>query len=230
MVGDDDPGTAAGRRGRDRRRPDRFRVVIDDQPAEEQAEGAQHRPPALPRATSSGVFDAEDEVAPDLLRHVDRRLPARPGRRRPGRRAAHELPLHLVLGAQRASSTTSGSAAGCTSTPRRGSSPSAATPCSCAPTWLRPAGGWDADCLAEDCDLGVRLSSAGAPRSRSPTSPELVTREETPATARRPACKQRTRWNQGFLQVLRKGEWRTLRPAGSGCWPATRCRSRSCRP
>ena len=34
---------------------------------------------------------------------------------------------------------------------------------------LREIGGWDRECLAEDCDLGVRLSSGGARRS-SPTT------------------------------------------------------------
>ena len=40
-------------------------------------------------------------------------------------------------------------------------------------------------------------------------SPEVVTREETPGTLTS-LFKQRTRWNQGFLQVLRKGEWKKL--------------------
>ena len=69
-------------------------------------------------------------------------------------------------------------------------------------------GGWDEGCLAEDCDLGVRLSSVGA-RVDVAYDPLLVTREETPGTLRG-LLKQRTRWNQGFLQVLRKGEWRRL--------------------
>ena len=37
----------------------------------------------------------------------------------------------------------------------------------------------------------------------------MVTREETPDTLVG-LLKQRTRWNQGFLQVLRKGDWRRL--------------------
>ena len=36
-----------------------------------------------------------------------------------------------------------------------------------------------------------------------------VTREETPHTVRS-LVKQRTRWHQGFLQVLGKGDWRRL--------------------
>jgi cellulose synthase/poly-beta-1,6-N-acetylglucosamine synthase-like glycosyltransferase len=74
---------------------------------------------------------------------------------------------------------------------------------------LRFVGGWDADCLAEDCELGVRLSALGA-RISVCYDPHLVTREETPDTVWG-LLKQRTRWNQGFLQVLRKGEWRRLR-------------------
>ncbi|GAA3342103.1 hypothetical protein GCM10020358_35860 [Amorphoplanes nipponensis] len=48
----------------------------------------------------------------------------------------------------------------------------------------------------------------------------IVTKEETPGTLVS-LLKQRTRWNQGFLQVYRKGEWRRLRSSASGCWPAT---------
>jgi cellulose synthase/poly-beta-1,6-N-acetylglucosamine synthase-like glycosyltransferase len=76
---------------------------------------------------------------------------------------------------------------------------------------LESAGGWDPDCLAEDCELGTRLSARGA-RTVVAYDPALVTREETPHTLG-DLLRQRTRWNQGFLQVLRKGEWRRL-PAG----------------
>jgi cellulose synthase/poly-beta-1,6-N-acetylglucosamine synthase-like glycosyltransferase len=77
---------------------------------------------------------------------------------------------------------------------------------------LRQAGGWDADCLAEDCELGIRLSTAGA-RVAVAYSAELATREETPPTLRG-LVKQRTRWNQGYLQVLRRGAWRRLPTRG----------------
>jgi glycosyltransferase XagB len=73
---------------------------------------------------------------------------------------------------------------------------------------LRRAGGWDPNCLAEDCEIGVRLSTGGA-RVAVAYDPQVVTREETPQSVRA-LVKQRTRWNQGFLQVFRKGEWRKL--------------------
>jgi cellulose synthase/poly-beta-1,6-N-acetylglucosamine synthase-like glycosyltransferase len=73
---------------------------------------------------------------------------------------------------------------------------------------LRDVGGWDPDCLAEDCEIGVRLSTRGAVVAVA-YDPQAVTREETPGSIRA-LVKQRTRWDQGFLQVLRKGEWRKL--------------------
>ena len=74
---------------------------------------------------------------------------------------------------------------------------------------LLEAGGWDENCLAEDCELGIRLSADGA-RISVCYDADLVTREETPPTIRA-LVRQRTRWNQGFLQVLLKGDWRRLR-------------------
>ena len=73
---------------------------------------------------------------------------------------------------------------------------------------LKEVGGWDGNCLAEDCELGVRLSALGHKISVA-YAPELVTREETPATVKQ-LVKQRTRWSLGFMQVLRKGDWKRL--------------------
>jgi len=73
---------------------------------------------------------------------------------------------------------------------------------------LRAANGWDPDCLAEDCELGVRLSALGH-RAVVFYEPDLVTREECPPSL--PAfVRQRTRWNQGYLQTLLRGFWRLL--------------------
>ncbi|MGB8347872.1 MAG: glycosyltransferase [Ktedonobacteraceae bacterium] len=69
-------------------------------------------------------------------------------------------------------------------------------------------GGWDENCLTEDADLGIRLSIEGA-RVRIVYDDEFVTREETPHTIEQ-FIKQRTRWNQGFIQILFKGIWLKL--------------------
>jgi glycosyltransferase XagB len=68
--------------------------------------------------------------------------------------------------------------------------------------------GWDPGSLTEDCDLGARLSILSA-RVAVVTLPQLATREEVPPSVGA-LFRQRTRWNQGFLQVLRKGDWRHL--------------------
>lgn len=70
---------------------------------------------------------------------------------------------------------------------------------------LEQLGGWDDHCLTEDADLGIRLSLAHA-RMRIIYDDEYVTREETPHTITQ-FVRQRTRWNQGFIQILCKGEW-----------------------
>lgn len=69
--------------------------------------------------------------------------------------------------------------------------------------------GWDEHCLTEDADLGIRLSTLGVP-IRVLYDDRYVTREETPASVSQ-FIKQRTRWNQGFIQVLFKGDWLRLR-------------------
>jgi cellulose synthase/poly-beta-1,6-N-acetylglucosamine synthase-like glycosyltransferase len=68
--------------------------------------------------------------------------------------------------------------------------------------------GWDQDCLTEDADIGIRLSAMRVP-IRVMYEDTYVTREETPPTVEQ-FVKQRTRWNQGFLQVLLKGDWLRL--------------------
>ena len=73
---------------------------------------------------------------------------------------------------------------------------------------LEQAGGWDQECLTEDADIGIRLSSQGV-RTRVIYDHRYVTREETPTTVGE-FVKQRTRWNQGFLQILGKGDWLRL--------------------
>lgn len=73
---------------------------------------------------------------------------------------------------------------------------------------LRAVGGWDEHGLTEDADLGIRMSIAGK-RFGVMYDAAHVTREEVPHSTRA-FVKQRTRWNQGFLQILRKGDWLRL--------------------
>ena len=70
-------------------------------------------------------------------------------------------------------------------------------------TLLERVGGWDTTCLTEDAEIGMRLSRAGAHFSVI-YDPKYSTREETPPTIMS-FIKQRTRWAQGFLQVLSRG-------------------------
>ena len=107
--------------------------------------------------------------------------------------------------------------------------PLGGTPCSSAPTcWWRWAGGTRA-ALPRTATRCATLSFGA--RVEVAYDPMLVTREETPGTLRG-LLKQRTRWNQGFLQVLRKREWRrlpTAKDARRGKFeiaaaPAARCR------
>jgi cellulose synthase/poly-beta-1,6-N-acetylglucosamine synthase-like glycosyltransferase len=77
---------------------------------------------------------------------------------------------------------------------------------------VEQAGGWDEQCLTEDADIGIRLSVLGK-RVTVTYDPEHATREETPPSLAS-FVKQRTRWNQGFIQVLRKRVWRQFGSPG----------------
>jgi cellulose synthase/poly-beta-1,6-N-acetylglucosamine synthase-like glycosyltransferase len=206
VVGDDDPGTAAVAHAAAERHPGRIRVVVDDSVPK-------NKPKALNRALPDcrgeivGVFDAEDEVHPDLLGHVAARFDetgadvVQAGVQLMNHHSSwfavrnvleyyfwFRSRLHLHA--------------------RQRFIPLGGNTVFFRTERLRAAGGWDESCLAEDCEVGVRLSVAGA-RVAVAYDPELVTREETPDTVRA-LVKQRTRWCQGFLQVLRKGVWREL--------------------
>jgi cellulose synthase/poly-beta-1,6-N-acetylglucosamine synthase-like glycosyltransferase len=69
-------------------------------------------------------------------------------------------------------------------------------------------GGWDEHNLTEDADIGIRLSAVGE-KVRVVYDDRYVTKEETPPSLGH-FVKQRTRWSQGFLQTLGKGDWRRL--------------------
>jgi glycosyltransferase XagB len=73
---------------------------------------------------------------------------------------------------------------------------------------LEEMGGWDQYCLTEDADIGIRLSTRRVP-VRVVYDDRFVTREETPPTVVQ-FVRQRTRWTQGFYQILSKGDWKRL--------------------
>lgn len=206
VIGHDDPETGAVARAAAERHPDRIRIVVDHS-------WPKNKPKALNTALAEctgdvvGVFDAEDEVAPGLLRAIETTF--------------HSERADVVQGGVQLMNVQSSwwSLRNCLEyffwfrsrlhfhadrdfIPLGGNTVFVRT------SLLRAVGGWDAECLAEDCELGVRLSSLGAWVSVA-YEPALATREETPGSVRA-LVKQRTRWNQGFLQVLRKGEWRGL--------------------
>jgi cellulose synthase/poly-beta-1,6-N-acetylglucosamine synthase-like glycosyltransferase len=206
IIGHDDQGTEFVAREAAARYPRIVRVVMD-----------YHLPKNKPKALNTalrkcrgdivGVFDAEDEVHPGLLRLVEARF--------------EESGADVVqAGVQLMNVQTSWwSLRNCLEyyfwfrsrlhfhaekrfIPLGGNTVFTRT------ELLREAGGWDPDCLAEDCEIGVRLSTRGAVVAVA-YDPQAVTREETPGSIRA-LVKQRTRWDQGFLQVLRKAEWRKL--------------------
>ncbi|WIB66636.1 glycosyltransferase family 2 protein [Curtobacterium sp. MCBD17_035] len=206
IVGEDDPETDAVVRAAARRHPDLIRVVVDDTAPKNKPKAMNL---ALQYATGDvvGVFDAEDEVYPHLLTLVDSRF--------------QETGADVVQGGVQLMNFRSSwwslrnvleyyfwfrsrlhFHAESKFIPLGGNTVFVTK------ERLDWSNGWDAGCLAEDCELGVRLSADGA-KVVVAYSPEAVTREETPPTFAS-LLKQRTRWNQGFLQVLGKGEWKQL--------------------
>uniref|UniRef100_UPI00366B2C98 glycosyltransferase n=1 Tax=Aciditerrimonas ferrireducens TaxID=667306 RepID=UPI00366B2C98 len=206
VVGDDDPGTTGVAREAAARWPARVRVVVDDTVPKS-------KPAALNRGLRAasgeivGVFDAEDDVQADVLRHADLLL------QDPSIDVV-QAGTQLVTLRDRWFSTRN-----CLeylfwfrsrlhAHARRGFVPLGGNTVFVRRRLLLDVGGWDVDCLAEDCELGIRLSALGA-RIVVAYDPASATREETPPTLRA-FLRQRTRWNQGYLQVLRRGHWRRL--------------------
>lgn len=206
VVGDDDEETTWVARKFADDHPDRFRVLIDEKLPKS-------KPAALNSALEHcsgeivGIFDAEDHVHGRLLRHVDAIFATVPadvvqgGVQLMNYRSSWFAPRNVLeyyfwyrsrlhFHAEQKFIPLGGN----TVFIRR--------------SLLNASEGWDERCLAEDCELGTRLSVRGATVVVAYDA-ELATREETPITLRA-LVKQRTRWHQGFLQVLRKGDWREL--------------------
>ncbi|MBV8950452.1 MAG: glycosyltransferase, partial [Actinobacteria bacterium] len=206
VVGHDDAATKEVADRAAAAHPDVVRVVVD-------TNWPKNKPKALNTALPScrgeivGVFDAEDDVHPALLRRVDQCLQ---------RTNADVVQAGVQLTNLHSSWFSLRNAleyyfwfrSRLQFHARIGFIPLGGNTVFIRTEVLREVGGWDTECLAEDCEIGVRLSSMGA-KTVVFYEPELVTREETPPTLRAFA-RQRTRWNQGYLQTLSRGYWRHL--------------------
>ncbi len=210
VIGSDDIATLAVANAAQQRHPDRI-IVVEDQTS----------PPSKPASLNTGlahctgdivgVFDAEDDVAPTLLEAVDQGYQLSGADILQGGvqlmnvnscwfAARNVLEYFFHFGSRLRLHAEQGfiPLGGNTVFVRR--------------DLLVLNDGWDEACLAEDCELGIRLSVLGA-STMAFYDPDLVTREEAPTDIGH-FIRQRTRWDQGFLQVLRKGAWRAL-PHGS---------------
>ncbi len=129
IVGHDDPETAAVAHRVAGASPDRIHVITDTNERKSKPKALNT---ALPhcRGDVVGVFDAEDQVHPELLEHVDHAFRVDRRRRRAGRRSADQLSTRAGTACRTAWNTSSGSAAACTCTRARVSSRSVATRCS----------------------------------------------------------------------------------------------------
>jgi cellulose synthase/poly-beta-1,6-N-acetylglucosamine synthase-like glycosyltransferase len=208
VVGDDDHATRAVAERVADRHPDLVRVIVDDSLPKNKPKALNTALPYCTR-TLTGVFDAEDDVHPALLRRVDQCF----------RTSDADVVQAGVQLMNHDSSWLTGRnvleyyfwfRSRLTFHAGQGFIPLGGNTVFVRTEILQAVSGWDGECLAEDCELGVRLSSLGA-HTVVFYEPELVTREECPPTLGAFA-RQRTRWNQGYLQTLAKGYWRRLPP------------------
>lgn len=154
-----------------------------------------------------GVFDAEDTVHPELLKHIDTAfLDPNIGVVQGGVQLMNHdsswYSLHNVLEYYRWFSSALAFHADNNFTPLSGNTVFIRE------KLLRQAGGWP-ETLTEDCALGVLLSTNHRAKTAVYYEPRLATREETPDSLRS-LFKQRVRWNQGFFHEWRKGIWQGL--------------------
>ncbi len=205
-VGHDDPETTASARRIAARFPTHVQVSVD-------AHVPKNKPVQLNTALALctgdvvGIFDAESIAARHLLRHVDTTFSTTGA-------DAVQGAVQLVnyedswYALRNCLEYFSWFRSRLHIQARRGFIPLGGTTVFVRRELLEHLGGWDPSCLAEDCDLGVRLSTLGH-KVVVAYAPELVTREETPDSIRA-LVKQRTRWALGFMQVYAKGDWRGI--------------------
>jgi cellulose synthase/poly-beta-1,6-N-acetylglucosamine synthase-like glycosyltransferase len=154
-----------------------------------------------------GVFDAEDEPDPDILKSVDLAM-------------TYQKADVVQGGVQLVNvSSTWFSAFNCLEYyfwfksvlpffSRLGSTPLGGNTTFFKKQALSSVGGWDEDCLTEDGEIGLRLSVAGC-KVGIIYDEKMSTLEETPPDTES-FIRQRSRWDQGYLQILFKGDWLKL--------------------
>lgn len=160
-----------------------------------------------------GVIDAEDDVHPDLLLHVEALIRKEHADvvqggvqlRNLGRKLRHWYCVHNVLEyffwfTSRMFFQVSW-----------GFVPLGGNTVFIRHELLIQAGGWPIN-LTEDCALGVKLCTEHGAKVVAAYDPALITSEETPPKVfgKGGLVRQRTRWDQGFLSVLMEGKWRKL--------------------
>lgn len=205
-TGHDDPETIAIAERLAAEHPDRVSVSVDHSVPKNKPK-QMNTALAMCRGDIIGVFDAESVAAPDLVAHVDATF--------------HHRGADVVQGAVQLINFQDSWFAlrNCLEyyiwfrsrlhqQTRAGFVPLGGNTVFMRRDLMEEIGGWDGNCLAEDCDLGVRLSSLGR-RIEVGYAPHLVTREETPESVTK-LVKQRTRWALGFMQVYAKGLWRLV--------------------
>lgn len=205
-VGHDDPETIAIAHKLAAERPGNVRVSVDEGPVKNKPRQL-NTALAMCRNEVVGVFDAESIAAPDLLLHVDSCFQSRNAdvvqgaiqlvNYRDTWYALRNCLEYFMWYRSRLHAYA-----------KQGFIPLGGNTVFVKRDLLSSIKGWDSDCLAEDCDLGVRLSVLHR-KIVIAYSPHLVTREETPDSIRS-LVKQRTRWSLGFMQVYAKGDWKTL--------------------
>jgi cellulose synthase/poly-beta-1,6-N-acetylglucosamine synthase-like glycosyltransferase len=207
IVGHDDHETRDVAETVAQRYPDRCRVVVDESWPKSKPKALMS---ALPTVTCDivAIFDAEDDVAPGVCALAAAEF------------AAHDDLAALQGGVLLTNTTGSWLASraaveyGLWYSSRlpwqavHGFVPLGGNTCFLRASALRAVGGWDGEALTEDADIAVRLAAQGY-RTEVRFDEAYVTREESPEHLRA-FVRQRTRWVQGFVQVIRKGEWRAL--------------------
>jgi cellulose synthase/poly-beta-1,6-N-acetylglucosamine synthase-like glycosyltransferase len=206
IVGDDDPSTELIAREAAAFYPGVIEVVLDENQVKNKPT-ALNRGFEFARGTVIGVFDSGDRVHPSLLRLVDARISetgadvVQAGVQTMNLRSSWSS-LRSVLDNYFLFRSRLQQQAKSRAVPLADNSVFVVR------NWLEWAGGWDTKSVAENFELGVRLSTAGA-KVVIAYSPDVVTRAVTPVGLGS-LFAERSRRDLGALQVLGKGSWRRL--------------------